>query len=68
MAKPVICTNCGSTTHDVRQCRDTGSAYQAHVIASDSKVAGPLVRCMSCNQYGHVLCQALPPVPVATAG
>lgn len=70
MAKPVICTHCGATTHDARNCRDISSfaTVDKDFTAADSKVAGPLVRCMSCNMFGHVMCQTLPPVPAASAG
>eukprot|EP01032_Pedospumella_encystans_P013202 gene13202-15213_t len=70
MAKPVICTHCGSTTHDARNCRDitSFSTTDKEVTGMDSKVAGPMVRCMSCNLFGHVMCQSLPPVPAASAG
>jgi len=70
MAKPVICTHCGSTTHDARNCRDLSSFSTSgkEMAVMDSKVAGPMVRCMSCNMFGHVMCQSLPPVPAASAG
>lgn len=65
MAKSVICTQCGSTTHDIRQCKELNDLeHLTHFNGQEglytSKVAGPLVRCMSCNHWGHVMCQALP--------
>jgi hypothetical protein len=67
MAKPVICTNCGSPTHDIRNCRDATVHYKQGLTVPDSRVAGPKVRCMACNEYGHVMCQQLPPIPASSA-
>jgi hypothetical protein len=67
MSRPVICTNCGSNRHDIRGCRDLSVHYKSGMVIPDSKVAGPLVRCMSCNKYGHVMCQSLPEIPPSTA-
>ena len=67
MARPVICTNCGSNRHDIRGCRDTSRHFKPGFVIPDSKVAGPMVRCMSCNTYGHAMCQPLPTIPAATA-
>jgi hypothetical protein len=67
MSRPVICTNCGSNRHDIRGCRELAAHYKPGLVIPESKVAGPLVRCMSCNKYGHVMCQSLPEIPAATA-
>jgi len=52
MAKAVICTHCGSMTHDIRQCREVELC----------KVTGPLARCMSCDGWGHTMCTQLPAI------
>jgi hypothetical protein len=68
MSKLVLCTNCGSTTHGLRGCMDATVHYKPGIVVPGSKVAGPMVRCMSCNKYGHVMCKPLPEIPESTAG
>lgn len=62
MSRPVICTLCGSTTHDARSCRDGESGGRD--ARYDSRVEGRWIRCVSCNQFGHTMCQALPKLPL----
>ena len=49
-------------------CKDRSVHFKPGFVLPSSRVAGPLVRCMSCNKLGHVMCQSLPEIPPATAG
>lgn len=50
MQKAILCTLCGSSTHDNRHC---------HHQHPNDKVEGKHIRCMVCYKYGHASCVPL---------
>lgn len=59
-ARPVICFECGATTHDVSRCHDFDHLFQQNENIYESKVEGSWIKCMICQQSGHAMCKKLP--------
>ena len=50
--RSAICSQCGLTTHDARQCTTLPDIARARMEDAS-------IRCMSCNQLGHALCKQI---------
>lgn len=63
-SRPILCTQCGSTTHDIRACleRDEGSRLRGRI--QNNLVEDQFTRCMFCNKLGHALCLKMATKPV----
>ncbi len=58
-ARPIVCFQCGSLQHDMLKCPEL-TAGQEPASRYDSKVEDVYVRCMNCNNNGHVMCHRMP--------
>ena len=57
--RSAICSLCGLTTHDARQCPTPPEIALARMEDAS-------IRCMSCNQLGHALCKRIAKNTVVT--